>query len=354
MITNCLTFEQLQAYSTHQMNIVEKSRLYMHISSCELCSCAINGFTSMPFTSDELVAIHREIDVRSNATAVNPLTFARVSIIAVSLLSVLALNILIKSNTHHFTYLPLPEKKEVKLKTTIYNETKKTPEEEISSVTKTTKKIVKAIQFKKPERSITPIEQLELIKPGNIIREKTNMAETNIMVPHYDQNTIYIYDLKVTDYNKLYFPVVSNEMPLFKTHTPVYKENKESLTEEVEKRIIRSDRILKEALADFNKHRFSTAIERFSLLLENNPDDVNAQFYSALAYYNLNKSNRSIELLNQVITNQNTSFYPEALWYLSLVTLKSGNKENGRQLLERIVSEKGYYSKRAADKLKSF
>jgi tetratricopeptide (TPR) repeat protein len=107
-------------------------------------------------------------------------------------------------------------------------------------------------------------------------------------------------------------------------------------------------------LADFNKHRFSTAIERFSLLLENNPDDVNAQFYSALAYYNLNKSNRSIELLNQVITNQNTSFYPEALWYLSLVTLKSGNKENGRQLLERIVSEKGYYSKRAADKLKSF
>jgi tetratricopeptide (TPR) repeat protein len=308
----------------------------------------------MPFTSDELVAIHREIDVRSNATAVNSLTFARVSIITLSLLSILFLNILIEANTH-LPVLTVPEKKEIKLINPSDNETKKTFKEEVSSITKTVKKIAKATPFLRSERSITPIEQLELLKPENIIGEKTELAEVNIVVPHYDQNTIYLYDLKVADYNKLYFPAVNNEPFLFKTHTPVYKENKESLAEEEEeeKSIARPDRILKQALADFSKHRFNNSITNFSLLLEHNPKDVNAQFYSALAFYNLNKTTRSIELLNQVIVNPNTSFYPEALWYLSLVTLKTGNKENGKLLLERIVSEKGFYSKRAADKLKS-
>jgi hypothetical protein len=307
----------------------------------------------MPFTSNELVAIHREIDVKSNAAGVNPLSFARISIITVSLLSVLVLNLLIKSNTYHLTPIPESGKKNAELITPRENETKKTFKEEISSAAEAAKKIIEMKKIKAPERIITPIEQLELLKPGNIIDEKAMLPETNILVQYYDQNTIYIYDLKIADYNKLYFPAVNNEPLLFKTHTPVYKENKESQSEEVEKSLVRPDRILKQALADFSKHRFNNSITSFSLLLEHNPNDVNAQFYSALAFYNLNKSGMSIELLNQVIVNANTSFYPEALWYLSLVTLKAGNKENGKLLLERIVSERGYYSKKAADKLKS-
>jgi len=67
MVPNCLTFQQLQAYSAHTIEKAERQHLYMHISSCELCACAVNGFTAIPFGSDELVAIHRDIDSKVNA-----------------------------------------------------------------------------------------------------------------------------------------------------------------------------------------------------------------------------------------------------------------------------------------------
>jgi tetratricopeptide (TPR) repeat protein len=116
--------------------------------------------------------------------------------------------------------------------------------------------------------------------------------------------------------------------------------------------VIPADRVLKQGLASFNKQNFVKALESFSLLIENNPKDVNAQFYSALSWYNLNRTDKAIEYLNEVLKNSNSAFHPEAQWYLALVTLKAGNKESARQLFESIVSEKGYYSKRAAEKLK--
>jgi len=354
MITNCLTYDQLLAYSTHNVNSAERGHLYMHISSCELCACAVNGFAASPFASDELVAIHREIDARTNATAANPLTFARVIIVAVSLLSIAGLNFLCESHQHK----PMPAALETAVPLTIpipeKHEKKDASAEEISAVTKTFKKIVNVIQYKEFERIITPIEQLDMIKPAGIAANSAREEALEIVAPHFNPDAIYIYNLKVSDYNKLYFGHSHTENALFKTHTPVFKENKTSVADDfgTEQRIVPADRVLKDGLASFSRQNFGAALENFNLLLENNPADVNAQFYSALAYYNLDKTNRSIACLNEVLKNPNDTFYPEAQWYLALVNLKAGNRENAKQMLERIVSEKGFYSKRAAEKLK--
>jgi TolA-binding protein len=356
MITNCLTYDQLLAYSTRKINGDERGHIYMHISNCELCACAVNGFSAYPFASDELVAIHREIDAKTNATAANLLTFARVFIAGISLLSIAGISVICENITQKSAPITTIKNNSVTPQLLIpeSHEEKNASKEEISSVTKTFKKIVNVIQYEKFERAITPVEQLDPIKPGRV-SEASLKTEMEIIAPHFNPDAIYIYDLKVSDYNRLYFNRIQPGGSLFRTHTPVFKENKKSAADELgpEQRIIPADRVLKQGLACFNKQQFSNAIEQFGLLLENNPQDVNAQFYSALAFYNLDKTNKSIEYLNKVLNNSNDTFYPEAQWYLALLTLKTGNKEHAKELLERIVSGKGFYSRRAAERLKS-
>lgn len=356
MITNCLTYEQLQAYSADTVQKAEREHLYMHISSCELCACAVNGFTAIPFASDELVAIHREIDAKVNATAGNPLTLAQVFIVIVSMLSIAGVYQLSDRRPENKAITAGVITKESVTPIIQDHETEKASQEEISSAAKTLKKIVNVIQYKKFERSITPFEQLEPVKPLSIFENKEQQAaaEADIVAPHFNPDAIYIYDLKVSDYNKLYFNYVQPEASLFKTHTPVFKENKETPADDfgVEKHVVPADRVLKDGLAAFNRQQFAVALDHFNVLLKNNPEDVNAQFYSALSYYNLNKTEQAKERLKLVVQNPNDTFYPEAQWCLALLAIKAGEIESARAQLQTIVAEKGFYAKRAKEKLK--
>ena len=88
MQLTCLTYEQLSSYTDNTINLSEKESLYKHISQCELCSCAVNGFAAMPFTENELVAINQIVDVKSNASASNSLTLAQVFIAVLSIGSI--------------------------------------------------------------------------------------------------------------------------------------------------------------------------------------------------------------------------------------------------------------------------
>jgi tetratricopeptide (TPR) repeat protein len=219
----------------------------------------------------------------------------------------------------------------------------------------TTKKAISIGQPAPVERNLNTGETLNLIKPNNIVQSIAVIPEPNIITTRIERNIIYLYDLKISDYNSLYFGNTVSNGSLFKTHTPVYKENPGSvLTElESEEKVITADRILKEGLQYYSKKKFNAAQLDFKILLELNPGDVNAQFYSALAFYNLKQTDKAVSLFEKVMANSNTSFYPEAEWLCALIAVKKGDKEEARSLLLKIVSEKGFYSKRAAEKLKS-
>lgn len=355
MITNCLTYEQLQAYTSTTINKVEKSLLYTHISNCELCACAVNGFTTIPFASDELVAIHRKIDAKTNATSANPLTFSRVIIMVVSFIAIAGVYRLADHNAKQ-TIDPIKLAKSTIL-IPIKNEKKTASSEEILSVTKTYKKIVNKIQFQKFERTISPTEQLDIIEPISIhslIVEADN-SDFEIKTPENSLNSLYIYDLKISDYNNLYFSFqMKDDNLFFKNHTSVSRENKKSVIDEnEEKEQLSSDKILKRGLLSFREQNFNASLFNFNLLLDRNARDVNAQFYSALAYYNLNNMRKATDRLNEVLTNNNTAFYSEAQWYLAIASLKMGETESAKIQLSKIILEKGFYSKNAKQKLNS-
>jgi hypothetical protein len=355
MITNCLTFEQLQAYTSTTINKVEKSLLYTHISNCELCACAVNGFATIPFASDELVAIHRKIDAKTNATSANPLTFSRVIIMMASFIAIAFVYKLADNNKKQIA-TPI-ELSNSTILIPIKNEKKTASSEEILSVTKTYKKIVSKIQYQKFERTISPTEQLDIIEPISIhsLMKEADNSDFEIKVPENDLNSLYIYDLKISDYNNLYFSFQKkDDNSFFENHTSVSRENKKSpVDENEEKEQIPSDKILKKGLLSFREQDFHASLFNFDVLLDRNAKDVNAQFYSALAYYNLNNMSQAIDRLNKVLANNNIAFYSEAQWYLVLASLKMGETESAKIQLSKIISEKGFYSKNAKQKLNS-
>lgn len=351
-LTNCLSFEQLQAYSTYKTNKVEHEQLYMHISSCELCASAVNGFSVMPFSLEDLTNIHHKIDVKTKASHTQQLNFTHISIVIVSLISIIGF----------YNWVNIFSENETK--TTLADKI----EQRVSSVSKTESvtPVVEnnAVIFEKTERksnstknnllpnTLLSIKEIESIPVD--VNETVFNNEEDISKTIYNSDVIYIYDLKVADYNNLYF----NHSTLAfnsKGYTPSFKENKTSSGNSIESDDVQTfaaNRILKQGLEYFNKGKYSKAISSFQLLLENNPNDVNALFYGALSFSQIGNNRYAIKYLEQILQNSNNVFHQEAKWNLALQQLKTGGKQIAKQLLMEIESEKSFYSKKAEEKLK--
>jgi Tetratricopeptide repeat len=353
-LSNCITYTQLHAYVAHTCSKEESAQLYQHIANCELCACAVNGFTAIPFTAVEIENIHHQLHLKINATHAIPVLLARIAIVTISLASVFGFY---QFTTSYSNKQPLVSGNEQTTKTTATTEMMELPT--VMSEKKITVEEKKSIFIKKHLgnkiiKNITiPVEPIERI-PVKLLNEPTPIVET-ITKQHFNADVIYIYDLKVTDYNQLYF--TKTALPInFGNYTPSYKEGKQSMNTMFEKEpdaIIPANRTLKKGLAYFNNENYKQAINEFQVLLQNNSNDVNALFYEAICFYQEGNYNKAIKNLDAVLANTNNVFHPEAKWNLALVNLKTGNKSIAKQLLQEIVMEKGFYAKKAEAKLKS-
>lgn len=349
---NCLSFEQLQSYSLNKSDKEEHAHLYMHISTCELCACAVNGFTAISFTSADVDAIDHQIDMKTNALHANPLTFAHVLIACVSVASIFGFYFFANSFSDNKSKLTVLENVQPitlpvveKIIPVVEPEVVSVPKEKFKNETVVEKEVVEKINI--------PVESIESITP-DLIHNSVKTPE--VLVENvFNANVIYIYDLKVTNYNALYFNYQINPFEI-KGHIPSNRENKDSPNSVFEKdfeQTIAADKVLKAGLAYFNKGKYEKALGEFQLLLEANPNDINSLFYSAVSYYQIGKYDRTIKNLEAVLKSSNNTFHPEAKWNLALSNLKIGEKAKAKQLLIEIANEKGFYSKRAGDKLKN-
>lgn len=347
MITQCLTYEQLHSYTANN-DKAEHMRLYMHISTCELCTCAVNGFAAIPFISDDVVAIHHEIDARSVPQA-NPLTFAQACIVIASIISIfcfykfvdaLSVNKTEPLSLNYLPFVAMPrEKREIEIS------------ENKAGTTKLIHKRTRINAHQLPKKLFLPIEKMtgiDIRLPETASKNTVNDIST---VATYS-DVIYIYDLKVADYNHLYFKDPFENFDL-KNYTPPSKENKNSsVFENDSEQHLDAYNILKKGLNYFNKGRYNKAVEQFQLLLENNPQDENALFYSAVALYETGKFVPAIKRFESILKNTNSVFHPEAKWCLALAFNKAGDKESSKRLLIEISTENGFYSKQAKELLK--
>jgi hypothetical protein len=344
---NCLTYEQLQSYSLKKNDSEENEQLNAHISTCELCSAAVMGFTAIPFTIAEINAIHQKIDIESRSIKNTPLNVSNYIIIAISIITIFGFYKFTDVVNIANVETQIAKKKTIvetkPIEKTIINIAENKTNFQLNTLnTKRKNSLIISIK-----RNATPAEYIEnkpvlFIKTKNEISEKETLPLTNF-------NEIYIDHLKIVDYQKLYYKTATENYVL-NNYTPSPNENKEStpfIENELEQHTSLPS-ILKKGLYYFNKDKFHKANEQFLLLLENNPNDLNALFYSGIAFYQQNKNENAIQQLKLVLKNSNTSFYPEAKWYLALAYLKT-NAEIGNQLLKEIVDENGFYVNQARE-----
>lgn len=158
----------------------------------------------------------------------------------------------------------------------------------------------------------------------------------------------YIQDFKVVDYR--YYrgrPEVKIKNDNL-TGTPANSEFSTKTTTESENIVeIAYVSFLEKSIKYFSQNKFKDALNRFDLILETYPDDVNALFYSALCLYNLNQFNlcekRLIELKNSKFTN----FEEEQEWYLLLTYYSLHKDQQFLELKTQIIEASGFYSKKA-------
>ncbi|HEY1039364.1 MAG TPA: hypothetical protein VGF30_08180 [Bacteroidia bacterium] len=182
---------------------------------------------------------------------------------------------------------------------------------------------------------------------------KAHMTEELVeLIPN--SPVLYIYDLKVTDFQKLYFKkmkpytIVENGLSAAFENTEAYKAYKS------ENKLLNPytlDMLLKDALFAFSKGKYKQSLVLFDELLNYNKNDVNALFYSGMCQYYKGEYADADYRFNRVFQGENNVFNQEAEWYKALSLQKSGDTKEAIELLLKINKKKGFYADKAGLKL---
>jgi hypothetical protein len=364
--TKCLSFEELSAYAKGSIGTKKKNRIEQHLTDCELCSAAASGLAIAPVTSGDITDLHKSIDSMSSKKAWYATRW-----------SITGAVLLIGAAVWLATTKPIEQKKSLEASdhTRTSNEQydenyQKVPRSSFENETGVATDVQKSTpreNFIKPSSKKETAASTPVTEPGTqpvnmqpiTPREpeiKQPVEEPDMIVEQkYNAPVRYIEDLKVTNYEKYYFKAQE-----ITRHTganiPAYRENKtkDPFAEIPEtERSVSADEVLTKGLKYFNKKNWAKAAGQFDLLLEVNKNDVNALFYKGVCAWNLDRPLIAQNSLMQVLASDNNVFKQEAKWYLALTYVKAGEMDTAREMLQEIVKDKGFYTKRAKEMLGS-
>ncbi|MEY3237281.1 MAG: hypothetical protein RI883_1382 [Bacteroidota bacterium] len=191
----------------------------------------------------------------------------------------------------------------------------------------------------------TPIK-IEAL-PINKIEE--TVTEVKIVKESVLGKEIYLNDLKLLDYRAYRSKSKITTKQMILTGTPA-NIGEEVLTEEEpnwqDVDIPYMD-YLEKTIELFAKGQNKKALSRFTIILETYPDDLNANFYAGLCYYNLKEYKSASMNFEKCLESKYLNFNEEAEWYMAKSLLAAGSIFEGKSILKKIKTEGGYYAKQA-------
>lgn len=105
---------------------------------------------------------------------------------------------------------------------------------------------------------------------------------------------------------------------------------------------------------NYDSRNYSTAISYFQNSLNNNERVVESQYYVAMSYYNLNKSNKALKYFDLVLSNNSTPLRYNAMWFKAITLEEKGDKKGAKALFEELANGTSGFKNQAADKLKDY
>ena len=158
---------------------------------------------------------------------------------------------------------------------------------------------------------------------------------------------IYLHDVKLLDYRVYRSKPQIKSKQIILNGTPASQESQSSNMNEInEWKIVDIPYIeyIDKTISVFAKGNNKKALTRLEQILVTYPDDLNANFYSGICYYNLNEFNKAITAFEKCLSSQFNNFNEEAEWYLAKSLQANNNDEKAKILFEKIKNSTSYYS----------
>jgi hypothetical protein len=127
--------------------------------------------------------------------------------------------------------------------------------------------------------------------------------------------------------------------------TPSMSQSLDDLSE-----VRRESSSLEEGISLYNQNKFKEAAEIFSGVLQSQPSNQEALYYSGMSDYQLKMYDKSLITLSKV--GSSSRHYDEARWYRALIYIASGQKTEARKLLKELSKPGNSYSDKAIEELK--
>ncbi|MBI5218244.1 MAG: tetratricopeptide repeat protein [Bacteroidia bacterium] len=192
----------------------------------------------------------------------------------------------------------------------------------------------KESSLKKEETTLRlPLRQVQGDGSGQEKDEKSNNTTKTTTADHFAQNTVM--ESTVSDKKK--------------KDKPHRNKNKSAAFETTDGALPGPVELLSTALRQFNSGKYDESISLFEKVLEKEPANYKALYYSGLAYYNIDKPKKAIKNFETLLKNNVAEYADDAKWYLALSHIKKKDMEEARRQLNEI-STKGGKRKADADK----
>ena len=177
------------------------------------------------------------------------------------------------------------------------------------------------------DRDAEPIilmpEEESMLEKSNLTDKQRKLIELLPNAP-----VIYLYDMKVTDYQKLYYNLDGTALSIHDTAAPA---------------------LISQALKNFSAQKFDAAIAKLKPLLVR--EDPNAFFYTGAAYYYQKNYAQALIMLNRIGNLTNNVFKQEAYWYKALCFIDLQKNDEAKTLLQHIADAQGFYAAQAKRQL---
>ena len=376
-----LTKEEMDVYLKGDMSQAEKYQLEQKIASNDFNSDAMEGFESTPGSMEGFKQLEDQFHgnlPRKVASKFWRFEFSFILIIGVAIglyfigyhfldqidldeikfdESKLTMQISTDSSSTDITIQPIEELNDKEIEdATPLEESKQLTSDRIifnapliiviDSTFNGTDKIDSAILLINEEKEIINSE----------LDDKKEITEVNTKnVIRSNVGTLFLSRLLVVDYTDIYTKEIT--VPDFElTGTTADKENKsdnganELAVNTYTQKITYLD-FLQKVQSKFRRNKFKDALKDYRTILIHYSNDVNAHFYMALCYFNINKQKKAIQHFDRVLNHDFNTFHEEAKWYKAMSLHELGKISRCITILNEIANENGFYAKKADEML---
>jgi hypothetical protein len=304
----CLTQEELLAYLSHRLSAEEERSMEIHISECELCAEAIEGFEKLDVDSTSAIFKDLELKFHEKPRNTSGLTFIRYWKIA-------AIFLLLLISAGSYIYI------------SDFNRSTIAETYRKRQLPKTTPQVIM-------DKEINTIHESKPIENAGSRSKKGNSA--------LDSEKELVHNVEKTDNQiiqnesvKKYDEIASAPVPSQPAPTAASEDADVSFSREQKKLmgLTNKDFISDTALLYIQNGKYQSALD----ILKNQKSNVENDYYRGICYYNLGNIEKSMQLFDEVINSGRSEYSENAIWLTSKLLLMKGDTTSSENILKQLL-----------------